>query len=163
MSTSQTCSGALALVLVLGLSVAGCDRKTPEPHDHPHGAPRGGQDHPGDDHGGHGHGDEIPLGTVEIGGFQVEVAQGHGEVEPGKEMHLVVKLPYSDKGATVIRAWIGTGDRFASLVARAGYAPSHDDYDLHAVAPDPLPDGVAWWIEIEKPDGSKHLGSIACK
>ncbi|MEQ8765954.1 MAG: hypothetical protein RL885_18695 [Planctomycetota bacterium] len=102
---------------------------------------------------------EDPLGTVLIGDLEVELAQGHGGVEAGKEGHLVVKLPYNDQGATIVRAWLGTEDRFASLVGKGEYAPSHDDYDIHAVAPDPLPENTMWWIEIEKPDGTKLLGS----
>lgn len=111
----------------------------------------------GDDHE-HAH-DEVSLGTVTIGDMKVELAQGHGKVEAGKESHLVVKLPYNDKGATVVRAWIGTDDRTMSLVGKGEYAPSHDDYDVHAMAPDPLPEDVMWWIEIEKPDGTKTVGS----
>ncbi|MGE3181669.1 MAG: hypothetical protein AB7N71_08570 [Phycisphaerae bacterium] len=107
----------------------------------------------------HSH-DEAPLGTVEIGGMKVELAQGHGKIEAGKEGHLVVKLPYNDNGETIVRAWIGTEDRTLSLVGKGEYAPSHDDYDIHAVAPDPLPENVMWWVEIQKPDGEKKLGSI---
>ena len=103
---------------------------------------------------------EDSLGTVEIGGLAVEFAQGHGGVAAGKEGHLVVKLPYSDSGATVVRAWIGTDDRMLSYVGRGEYAPSHDDYDVHATAPDPLPENPMWWIEIEKPDGTKLVGSV---
>lgn len=58
-----------------------------------------------------------------------------------------------------MRAWIGTEDRTLSYVGKGEYAASHDDYDIHAVAPDPLPPGAKWWIEIEKPDGSKGIGS----
>ncbi len=119
----------------------------------------------GDEHEGemvedhdHAH-DEVSLGNVTIGDMEVELAQGHGEVEAGKESHLVVKLPDNDNGATVVRAWIGTEDRTMSLAGKGEYAPSHDDYDIHAVAPDPLPDNVMWWIEIEKPDGTKVIGS----
>ncbi len=107
---------------------------------------------------GHEH-NEVPLGTVAIGDMQIELAQGHGKVEAGKEGHLVIKLPHNDKGATTVRAWIGTEDRLKSLVAKAEYAPSHDDYDVHVGAPDPLPEGVMWWIEIQKPDGKKVVGS----
>ena len=78
----------------------------------------------------------------------------------GKESHLVVKLPYNDKGETVVRAWIGTEDRTRSTVGKGDYASSHDDYDIHAVAPKPLPWKAKWWIEIEKPDGTKAVGSI---
>ena len=91
--------------------------------------------------------------------MQVDLAQGHGAIAAGKEGHLVVKLPYNDKGATIVRAWIGGPDRTMSIVGIGEYAPSHDDYDIHAMAPDPLPKATMWWIEIEKPDGTKVVGS----
>jgi len=103
--------------------------------------------------------DETPLEAASIGNMTVELAQGHGSVAAGKESHLVVKLPYSDNGATIVRAWIGTEDRTLSYVGKGEYAPSHDDYDIHAVAPDPLPESAMWWVEIEKPDGTKIVGS----
>jgi len=103
---------------------------------------------------------EDPLGTVTIGDLDVELAQGHGAVTAGEEGHLVVKLSYSDSGSTVVRAWIGTEDRTLSLVGKGEYAASHDDYDIHATAPDPLPADTKWWFEIEKPDGTKLVGSV---
>ncbi len=106
----------------------------------------------------HSH-DEVSIGTVEIGGAMVKLAQGHGKMKAGDESHLVVKLPTNDGGATIVRAWVGTSDRTKSLVAKGTYAASHDDYDVHADAPDPLPEGVQWWVEIEKPDGTKAVGS----
>ena len=106
----------------------------------------------------HAH-DEVVSDPVTIGDMQVELAQGHGAVEAGKEGHLVVKLPYNDNGATIVRAWIGGDDRTMSMVGKGEYAPSHDDYDIHAMAPDPLPANTMWWIEIEKPDGTKVVGS----
>ena len=104
--------------------------------------------------------DEISLGSHDIGGILVEAAQGHGSVEAGKEGHLVIKLPYSDSGASTVRVWIGTEDRTLSSVGKGEYAASHDDYDTHAVAPDPLIEGSKWWVEIEKPDGTKAVGSL---
>ena len=104
--------------------------------------------------------DEVALGEFDIDGFNVKAAQGHGNVEAGKEGHLVITLPYKDNGETVTRAWIGTADRTMSAVGKGEYAPSHNDYDIHAIAPDPLPVGVTWWLEIEKPDGTKAVGSI---
>jgi len=106
----------------------------------------------------HAH-EEISLGTAKVGDMQVALAQGHGTVEAGKEGHLVAKLPYNDNGATIVRAWIGTKDRTLSLVGKGEYAASHDDYDVHAMAPEPLPENVMWWIEIEKPDGTRFVGS----
>jgi ABC-type Zn2+ transport system substrate-binding protein/surface adhesin len=133
--------------------------------DHAHD---GHEHHEGDghDHGehredeDHGHCAEIDLGTVTIGDMKVACAQGHGKVEAGKEGHLVVKLLYNDKGATIVRAWIGTSDRTLSLVGKGEYAAAHDDYDIHAIAPDPLPENVMWWIEVEKPDGKRADGSV---
>lgn len=106
----------------------------------------------------HAH-DEVEIGTASVGDMTVELAQGHGPVTAGAEGHLVVKLPYNDSGATVVRAWIGTEDRTLSMVGRGDYVSSHDDYDIHAMAPDPLPASVMWWIEVEKPDGTKAVGS----
>lgn len=107
---------------------------------------------------GHAH-DEVDIGSVTIGDMKVALAQGHGKVAAGKEGHLVVKLPYRDDGATIVRAWIGTEDRTLSYVGKGTYAPSHDDYDVHTNAPDPLPENTMWWIEIAKPDGTKAVGS----
>ena len=81
-------------------------------------------------------------------------------MEAGKEGHLVIKLPHKDNGATTVRAWIGTDDRTLSSVGKGEYGPSHDDYVIHAVAPEPLPSNSSWWVEIEKPDGIKAIGSI---
>ncbi|MGP1345148.1 MAG: hypothetical protein ACTS3F_00585 [Phycisphaerales bacterium] len=140
------------------------DHENDHDHDHADGDHDHGDDH---DHGGmgdhddhdHAH-DEVELGTITIGDDEVQLWQSHGSIEAGKELHLVVKLPYTDGGATIVRTWIGTDDRFSSIVARADYAASHDDYDVHAVAPDPLPENAMWWIEVEKPDGTKGVGSI---
>ncbi len=173
---------ALPFLAAVGLALAACGNSE-NGDDHPHGpdshdhAPAsqesatGGDTHVhedgsthadhDDDHMGeedHAH-DETSLGAATIGGMNVELAQGHGAIAPGKEGHLVVKLPYKDSGATVVRAWIGTEDRTLSFVGKGEYAPSHDDYDIHAIAPDPLPPNAMWWIEIEKPDGTKVVGS----
>ena len=118
-----------------------------------------------DDHGDHDdegddHHDETSLGAAKVGDMDVEFAQGHGAVEAGKEGHLVIKLPYNDKGQSIVRVWIGTDDRDQYLVAKAEYAPDHDDYDAHAMAPNPLPENVMWWVEVEKPDGTISTGSV---
>ncbi|MGD2110341.1 MAG: hypothetical protein PVI86_13250 [Phycisphaerae bacterium] len=134
-----------------------------EDHTHDGHAHHGGDGHDHRDHSedeDHGHGAEVDLGTATIGDMKVACAQGHGEVEAGKECHLIVKLPYSDKGATAVRAWIGTEDRTLSFVGKGKYAPTHDDYDIHAIAPTPIQQNVMWWMEIEKPDGTKVVGSV---
>ena len=111
---------------------------------------------------GHDHAhNEVDLEPAAIGDLTVSLAQGHGGVAAGKEGHLVVKLPYSDNGSTIVRAWIGGKDRTLSMVGRGVYAPSHDDYDVHAMAPDELPANTLWWIELQKPDGTKIVGSTS--
>ncbi|MEM1210234.1 MAG: hypothetical protein AAGI54_13300 [Planctomycetota bacterium] len=144
-----------ASLAILSLLIAGCSESTSDGHahdDHDHG-----HDH-SHDHG-HDHGEEVPLPAATLGDMTVELAQGHGPLKAGAEGHLVVKLPYSDDGATVVRAWISGIDHTLSSVGQGVYAPSHDDYDVTAMAPDPLPEDAMWWIEIEKPDGTKMLGS----
>ncbi|MEC9374644.1 MAG: hypothetical protein VYC34_12405, partial [Planctomycetota bacterium] len=101
------------LLASAALIVAGCDRSaeqgndssSEETHLHADGIEHthaGDEDHSPADQDHH---DEVSLGAAQIGGMTVELAQGHGGLAPGKEMHLVVKLPYSDNGATVVRAW----------------------------------------------------------
>jgi len=150
---------SILVLAAMSLAVAGCGEKKTTPADNGTSTASNTGNTSEDDHD-HGHDDEISLGTTMIGDMTVECAQGHGEMEPGKESHLVVKLPYNDNGATIVRAWIGTDDRFMSTVGKGEYAASHDDYDIHAMAPAPLPEGAQWWIEIEKPDGTTVVGSI---
>ncbi len=126
---------------------------TPEPTAEPDSVPKEGV--AVDDHAH----DEVSIGSAQIGEHKVELAQGHGVVQAGGEGHLVVKLPYSDAGATIVRAWLGGEDRTASYVGKGTYAPSHDDYDVHATAPDPLPTPCMWWVELELPGGKRLLGS----
>ena len=172
MKTTHTTAAGLALLAALGLALAGCGESGdghahgPDTHDHADGTHTHADgsthsNHADDSHMGeedHAH-DETALDPATIGEMTVELAQGHGAVTAGQESHLVVKLPYNDNGATVVRAWIGTEDRTLSYVGKGEYAPSHDDYDIHAMAPNPLPENTMWWIEIEKPDGTKSVGS----
>lgn len=147
-------NNTIAMITAAGL-LAGCGDSEKQ-SDTPPPAPEEASKHAEEDH----EHDEVSLGKFDIAGIMVEAAQGHGTVEAGKEGHLVIKLPYKDQGATVVRAWIGTEDRTLSSVGKGEYAASHDDYDIHAVAPDPLPGGTKWWLEIEKPDGTKAVGSL---
>ena len=141
-----------------GSSATNAQQKASDTHAHDDGSTH--DDHADDMAGDRQHAhDEVSLGPVTVGDMQVELAQGHGAVAAGKEGHLVVKLPYSDNGQSIVRAWIGTKDRTLSMVGKGDYAPSHDDYDIHAIAPDPLPASAMWWIEVEKPDGTKAVGS----
>lgn len=172
--TQSVTASCLALLAALGLALSGCGESGsgddhadgPDTHDHAEGSHSHADGSVHSDHADDSHKsmddhapDETALSPVTIGGMIVKLAQGHGPIKPGQEGHLVVKLPYKDNGATIVRAWIGTEDRTFSFVGRGVYAASHDDYDIHAMAPDPLPANTRWWIEIEKPDGTKVVGS----
>jgi hypothetical protein len=150
-----------------GLLLSGCEKAPTNTTPGTSGTTGSEDDHAGHDHAeGDDHDDhdeELSLGTTTVGSMTIECWQGHGDVEAGKEMHLVVKLPYSDDGASIVRAWIGTDDRLMSMVAKADFAASHDDYDVHTDAPDPLPEGAKWWIEVTKPGSKAQVGSIAFK
>jgi len=148
---------ATITTLTLAAFLAGCGDKAPP--ENTAAAAGTTQGHDGSDDHDHEH-DEVPLGTFTIGDMEVEAAQSHGLLEPGKEGHLVIKLPHNDAGATVVRAWIGSEDRTLSTVGLGEYAASHDDYDIHALAPDPLPEDAQWWVEVERPDGTRALGAI---
>jgi len=157
---------SLVLGMFLVVGVAACSESSSNDGDS-HSADSGSHAHDGITHDDHGaeegsedpaH-DETSLGTVSIDGMDVELAQGHGAVAPGKEGHLIVKLPYSDSGDSVVRAWIGTSDRTLSLVGKGEYALLDGVYNIHAMAPSPLPTDTMWWIEVEKSDGTKVLGS----
>ena len=151
----------------LSALLVGCGEKkaaSAEDHGHPHPAAAAPGTPKKDDAAVHDHAhDEVPLGKFKAGELDIEAAQGHGMVAAGQEGHIIIKLPYKDDGASIVRAWIGTADRTLSAVGKGEYAPSHDDYDIHAVAPSPLPADVKWWVEVEKPDGTKLVGSIAPK
>lgn len=157
MQKSNTRTALIPLGLALFLNVA-CGGDGAPGGGEPSAAPAASGAAAGGAEEDHDHAEDS-LGTVRIGDFEVELAQGHGGVAAGKEGHLVVKLPYSDNGSTVVRAWIGTEDRTRSYVGKGQYAPAHDDYDVHATAPDPLPADAKWWIELERPDGVRLLGS----
>lgn len=165
-STQAANAYRFAVLAALGIGLTGCGQSGSS-DDHSHGADTHTHadgsthsDHADDSHMNEGHAhEEIALAPATIGDMTIELAQSHGAVKAGQEGHLVVKLPYKDNGATIVRAWIGTEDRTLSFVGRGEYAASHDDYDIHAMAPDPLPANTRWWIEIEKPDGTKVVGS----
>lgn len=166
----QSTLTSLAMLIALSITLAACEKSSsgnehahaPDTHTHADGSTHDNHAAPASDSAAteedHAH-EEVPLTPATIGDMTVELAQNHGAIKAGQESHLVVKLPYSDNGDTIVRAWIGSEDRTLSFVGKGEYAPDHDDYDVHATAPDPLPENAMWWIEIEKPDGTKLTGS----
>ncbi len=118
----------------------------------------------GTTHAAHGEGMqdghmEMPLEPVSIGGMSVVLTQNHGPVNAGQEEHLIVRITENGDEITGVRAWIGSEDRTMSYVGKGEYSLLSDAYDIHTMAPDPLPENAMWWIEIEMSDGTKLVGS----
>lgn len=99
------------------------------------------------------------LGSIAIGTIDVQVLRGRGEPAPGGQLRLIVKVP-DDAATSSVRGWIGTASRFASAMAGADYSEQLGGYELRTTAPDPLPPSAAWWIEVERADGTTHVGSV---
>jgi len=146
----------MLFAFALTLMIAGCGGG--DNHDHDHGEDHAGHDH--DEEGAHGddHSDAKDLPDATINGVAVKLQQV-GAIEAGEEAVLLVKLPASDDGQTIVRAWLGGEDRTLYRVEKGHFVADEGVYDVHVIAPAPLPDNAMWWIEIEKPDGSKAVGS----
>lgn len=154
---------ALAAVLCSAIAIGGCGDEAGHDHEHDDHTHTDGDGHDHDEHAEgeeHDH-DEVSLGQVAIGDVSAEAFQGHGTAGAGKELHLIIKFEEATPGASTVRAWIGTDDRLSSTVAKAEYVAGERAYELHAVAPDPLPENAMWWIEVEAADGTKSVGSVA--
>ena len=106
----------------------------------------------------HSH-ETIPLGSLTISDLTMELTQGHGAVDPGEEEHLIVKFTDEGQDALTLRAWIGTEDKTRSYVGKGEYSADRGVFDFHIIAPKTLEQNAKWWIEIERPDGSVHIGS----
>lgn len=136
------------------LMIAGCGGGD----DHDHGEDHAGHNH--DEEGAHGddHSDAKDLPDATIGGVSVKLQQV-APIKAGEEVVLLVKLPESSESQTIVRAWLGGEDRTLYRVEKGHYVADEGVYDVHVTAPDPLPADAMWWVEVEKPDGSKAVGS----
>ena len=102
---------------------------------------------------------EIPLEPVSIDGMDLILTQNHGPVNAGEEEHLIIRITENGDEIEAVRAWIGGEDRSMSYVGKGEYSLLSDAYDIHTIAPDPLPENAMWWIELEKRDGTKVVVS----
>ncbi|MFG0243561.1 MAG: hypothetical protein ACF8R9_12315 [Phycisphaerales bacterium JB054] len=164
-------TAGLAAALLAGCGQSSDNSSEADHHGHDH-ASDDGHDHATEDsHDGHDHAaaealdDDhdtmVSLGTATIGTHQVSAQQGHGAAAPGKELHLALTLTGDQSGSAIVRAWIGSEDRLASIVGKGEFDSAKGVYDIHAEAPTPLSPDAKWWVEIETEDGTKSLGSLA--
>ena len=154
--------GAAAVVSVLALG--GCKEETTpqKPAGTPSGIPAtqpAGQGATigakGDEHTGPRH----ELGTQTIGGHSVKAAR-FGDLKPGAEAIVELKVTGGTGKPKAVRAWIGTEGGEGSAKTR-GEAEG-DDYDLHIELPQTLPAGSKLWVEIET-DAGKPKASFDLK
>lgn len=146
-STPHLTAAALALAAGAVFAV-GCDTKTTQTGtDNPPG-------HSDDDE--HGHGDGAHAHTFEpmtIAGRTVTLSMG-GDVEPGEEAHLDVKVEGDPVDA--VRVWIGYEDGVDALKEKLDDpAGGH----VHLDAPEDI-EGLRIVVELEVGDET-HVGSVA--
>ena len=147
----------LSLSLGLALSMNACTEQSSTPSSHSHGDET--HSHAEESHAAEDLHESIPLGSINISDLRVELTQNHGVVDPGEEEHLIIKFTDGDQSTMTVRAWIGTEDKTRSFVGIGEYSADQGVFDIHTVAPDNLLPDAKWWIEIEKTDGSVHMGS----
>lgn len=148
------CSAAL-----IGFAACSKEPATPDSDGHDHGAGDGHDDGHAD------HGPVIELGTSAIGDWTVSATRDEGEIEPGGDAPIDVRLTGGSSKVVAVRFWIGAEDASGSIKARAEIEdPAEPDHwHTHAEAPDPIPSGSRLWVELELEGQGKKTGSFDLK
>ncbi|HMQ14494.1 MAG TPA: hypothetical protein PKC49_00835 [Phycisphaerae bacterium] len=155
------------------LYLPACERKPAQPG----GGPRASghaqdQDHdhadghahaPGaaaESHDGQGHAAAIDLGTAAAGPFTLRAARDDAPLDPGGEAAIDVWV--GGGAVTVVRFWIGDESARGSIRARAEIEDpkSPDHWHTHVEIPQPFLPDSRLWVEIETPDGARHVASF---
>lgn len=136
-------------VLALSVLFTACGK---EEHVHTPGDGHGKEAGHTDDHGSAGHGAMIQLGSIQIDGSAVGVAQ-EGAIEAGKDVGVDLTFAKGKPVVTTVRAWVGVESAAGSVKAKLG---KEGDNVLHAhlEVPKPLPDGSKFWFEVEGASGT---------
>lgn len=150
-------------------------------HDHDHDHAHDDHDHDHDHAHDHDHGDAFPddleppdlsppgsehvlhsderlIGDAPIARMDMYGVQALGPVRPGEPARLWVFLSRDDGGRTMVRAWIGTNRRADFDVVLGRYDAERGGHVIDTVAPDPLPPMAQWFVELQRPDGTRHTG-----
>jgi ABC-type Zn2+ transport system substrate-binding protein/surface adhesin len=159
----------VAALVTGGLLAAACERKPAQPAAAPQ-QENHKRDHEDHDHAhdpastrtgdGHEHSNAIKLGMASAGPFTLRAARDDGPLSPGGEAAIDVWVSGGD--AAVVRLWIGDESARGSIRARAEIESpgSSDHWHAHVEIPQSLlPDGRLW-VEIETPDGARHVASF---
>lgn len=148
----------LSIALGLALSMNACTESSSSSDSHAHGDDT--HTHAEESHAADDMHESIPLGTMMVNDFTIELTQGHGKVHAGEEEHLIVKLQDSESKILSVRAWIGTEDKTQSFVGKGEFSRDRNVYDVHMSAPESLDPDSKWWIELEMKDGTISTGSM---
>jgi hypothetical protein len=149
----------LSLSLGLALSMNACTEQSSTPSSHSHGDET--HSHAEESHAAVDLHESIPLGSISISELTFELTQNHGIVDPGEEEHLIIKFTEGDQSTLTVRAWIGSEDKTRSYVGIGEYSADQGVFNIHTTAPDSLMPDAKWWIEVEKPNGTKDVVSVA--
>lgn len=134
----------------------------PGEHDHADGDGHDGHDHAADDghdddRHDHGEGDhEDHALSVELAGASYTVTL-HGAVAAGGEAH--ADIVRSGPATAALRAWVGVEGGRGSMKALVEFGAA-DTAHAHIMAPDPLPEGSALWLEASDDAGERSTASV---
>lgn len=136
-------------VLVLSVLFTACGK---EPHVHTPGDGHGKEAGHADDHGSAGHEAMVELGSIQLDGRAVGVAQ-EGAIEAGKEVGVELTFAKGTPVPGTVRAWVGVESAAGSMKAKLG---KEGDNGLHGhlEVPKPLPAGSMFWFEVEAAGGA---------
>jgi hypothetical protein len=136
-------------VLVLSVLFAACGK---EAHVHTPGDGHGKEAGHTDDHGSAGHGAMVDLGSIQLDGSAVGVAQ-EGSIEAGKEVGVELTFAKGKAVPGTVRAWVGVESAAGSMKAKLS---KEGDNGLHGhlEVPKPLPEGSMFWFEVEAAAGT---------
>jgi hypothetical protein len=144
------------LALASALLLSACTKE--EPHDHPHPHPHPHPEGPPSEAAPEAPELRIPLGQLAIGATKLEVVQIE-RVVPGSYFEVFAQ-PIEGPKPVATRIWLGPASGVGSrkgLVHEEADGP-HAHVDIRA---DFDPAAHRIWIELERQDGSRELGSIA--
>src|SRR5688500_15625730 len=101
----------------------------------------------------------LPIGQQTMSGLKL-VATMDEPVKPGGEGAFDVVITGGKPKA--VRFWVGTEDAKGSVKAKAD-EEAPDNWHAHAEAPDPLPHGSKYWVEVEPTTGEPFNASFDLK
>ena len=135
--------------LALSVLFAACGKAA---HVHTPGDGHGKEAGHSDDHGTAGHGALVDLGTTQLDGIAVGVAQ-EGTIESGKEVGVALAFPKGKPVSGTVRAWVGVESAAGSVKVKLGKEGDSTMHN-HLEVPNPLPEGSRFWFEFEGATGT---------